>query len=200
MNEISLFTGAGGGILGSILLGHKIIGAVEIDEYCQKVISQKQKDGILNQFPIFTDIKLFISSGCAELYQGVTDIISAGFPCQPFSVAGKQSGADDERNMWPATLECIQIIQPPMAFLENVPGLLGSTTGDSPEQYLDEEPTGNVRYLGTILRDLSEAGYNARWGVLGADDVGAPHRRKRIWILAYTNGNNESTLPINDKR
>jgi site-specific DNA-cytosine methylase len=87
-----------------------------------------------------------------------------------------------------------------MAFLENVPGLLGSTTGDSPEQYLDEEPTGNVRYLGTILRDLSEAGYNARWGVLGADDVGAPHRRKRIWILAYTNGNNESTLPINDKR
>lgn len=121
MNELSLFTGAGGGILGTTLLGFKVIGAVEIDEYCQKVIVQRQRDGILERFPVFTDIRLFISSGCAELYRGVTDVITAGFPCQPFSVAGKQRGERDERNMWPATRDVISIVEPRFVLLENVP-------------------------------------------------------------------------------
>ena len=100
MRELSLFTGAGGGVLGSLLLGHQIIGAVEIDEYCQRVLAQRQRDGILDKFPIFTDIRLFISSGCAKLYRGVTDIVTAGFPCQPWSLAGKREGESDNRNLF----------------------------------------------------------------------------------------------------
>jgi len=87
MNELSLFTGAGGGLLGTKLLGWNPIGYVEWDDYCQRVIAQRIKDGFLPDAPIFGDIKTFIDSGCAELYRGVTDVISAGFPCQPFSVA-----------------------------------------------------------------------------------------------------------------
>ena len=151
------------------LLGWKTIGYVEIDDYCQKLIAQRIKDGYLDNAPIFTDIRAFIGSGCCELYKGVTDVITAGFPCQPFSVAGKQKGETDERNMWPATIKCIRTIRPQYIFLENVPGLLDSG------------------YMPQIFSDLVETGYNARWCVLGASDCGAPHIRKRIWILAYTN-------------
>jgi len=168
MNELSLFSGAGGGCLGSLLLGHKIIGYVEINEYCQKIIAQRIRDRILSDAPIFGDIQAFIDSGSAKLYRGATDIISAGFPCQPFSLAGSRQGAGDPRNLWPATLQVVQIIRPRYAFLENVPGLLVSG------------------YFGRILSDLAESGYDARWCVLGASDCGAPHIRKRLWILADT--------------
>lgn len=172
MNELSLFSGAGGGLLATKhLLGWNTIGYVEIDDYCQKVLIQRIKDGYLDPAPIFGDIKQFISEGYAEGYRGVVDVITAGFPCQPFSVAGKQAGADDPRNMWPATIEAIRIVRPRYCFLENVPGLLAASHG----------------YFGTILQGLAEAGYHARWTVLGADDVGAPHRRKRLWVLAYAN-------------
>lgn len=165
MNELSLFSGAGGGLLGTKLLGWNPIGYVEWDDYCQRVIAQRIKDGFLPDAPIFGDIRAFASSGCAELYRGVTDVISAGFPCQPFSVAGKQKGADDERNMWPATAEVIGIVRPRFILLENVPGIRG--------------------YLPVVVRDLRRLGYEvSRPLILGADDVGAPHRRKRIWIVA----------------
>jgi len=166
MNELSLFTGAGGGLLGSILLGWHPIGYVEWDDYCQRVIAARIKDGILPDAPIFGNIKKFISDWYAASYQGLVDIITAGFPCQPFSVAGKQKGADDERNMWPATAECIGIVRPRFVLLENVPGIR--------------------TYLPVVVRDLRRLGYEvSRPLILGADDVGAPHRRKRVWILAY---------------
>lgn len=170
MNELSLFTGAGGGLLGTKLLGWNPIGYVEWDDYCQRVIAARIKDGFLPNAPIFGDIRAFASSGCAELYRGVTDVISAGFPCQPFSVAGKQKGADDERNMWPATAEVIGIVRPRFILLENVPGIRG--------------------YLPVVVRDLRRLGYEvSRPLILGADDCGAPHRRKRIWIIANTESN-----------
>ena len=103
MNELSLFTGAGGGLLGTKLLGFRHIGYVEWDNYCQRIIAQRIIDGLLDNAPIFGDIRAFIGDGYAEAYQGMVDIITAGFPCQPFSVAGKRKGADDNRNMWPAT-------------------------------------------------------------------------------------------------
>src|SRR3990167_5510556 len=106
MNELSLFTGAGGGVLGSKLLGHRLVGYVEYEPYCQEILKQRIADGILDAAPIFGDIRKFISEGYAESYQGV-DLVSAGFPCQPFSVAGKGLGEKDPRNMWPATLRCI---------------------------------------------------------------------------------------------
>ena len=170
MRELSLFTGAGGGLLGTMLLGWEHIGYVEYDHYCQKIIKQRIEDGILDAAPIYGDIRKFISEGYAEAYQGMADVITAGFPCQPFSVAGKRAGEDDERNMWPATIGCIRIIRPEYALLENVPGLLSSG------------------YFQRILGDLAEAGYDAEWCVLGASDIGANHHRKRLWVLAYTNG------------
>ena len=162
MRELSLFTGAGGGVYASLLLGHQLVGYVEHNEYCQKVIRQRITDGIFHDAPIFGDIREFDGSS----YRGSVDIISGGFPCQPFSIAGRKKGVDDSRNMWPETIRVIKQIQPKEAFLENVPGLLHSG------------------YFGTILNDLSEAGYDAKWITLSAGQCGAPHKRERLWILA----------------
>ena len=165
LNELSLFTGAGGGLLGTKLLGWKAIGYVEKEPYCQKVIRQRIADGILDAAPIFGDIRKFISEGYAASYTGMVDVITAGFPCQPFSVAGKRKQADDERNMWPATADVIGIVKPRFVLLENVPGVR--------------------EYLPVVVRDLRRCGYEVSHPLqLGADDVGAPHRRKRVWIVA----------------
>ena len=173
MNYLSLFSGACGGDLAfqHLLTGFKCVGYVENEEYCQKVIKQRIKDSLLDAAPIYGSIQNFHSYGYAELYKGVVELITAGFPCQPFSVAGKQKGAQDKRNMWPWTIATIRLVRPRYAFLENVPGLLASG------------------YMPRIFADLAEAGYDARWTVLGADDVGARHRRKRLWILAHSINN-----------
>lgn len=176
MRELSLFSGAGGGIYGSKLLDWETVGYVEWEKYPQQVIAQRIKDEIFDEAPIFGDIRTFVSEGYARRYRGMVDIVTGGFPCQPFSVAGKREASNDDRDMWPATLDVIKSVKPPVVFLENVPGLLSAT--------VDNESDGHVHYFGTILRDLSESGYDVKWCVLGADDVGGLHRRKRLWILA----------------
>ena len=176
MNYLSLFSGACGGDLAmQHLLGFKCGGYVEYEEYCQKVIRQRIKDGLLDEAPIFGDIRAFISDGYADAYKGMVDVITGGFPCQEFSVAGKRAGNQGSRNLWPEMFDTIRIIKPRYVFAENVPGLLSSR--------MDSDPSKPV-YFGAVLRDLAEIGYDARWTVLGADDVGAPHRRKRLWIVA----------------
>lgn len=178
MRELSLFTGAGGGLLGTKLLGFTHIGYVEINEYCQRVIRQRIDDGILDEAPIFGDIRAFINSGCADLYRGVTDVITAGFPCQPFSVAGKGEGENDLRNMWPETIECIRRIRPKYALLENVPGLL------------------DHKYIQRIFGDLAKNGFNAKWTVFGAHQLGGPCKSKRLWIMASTDGKSFKGLNV----
>ena len=168
MRELSLFTGAGGGLLGTKLLGWEHIGYVEWNSYCQQVIAARIRDGYLPAAPIFTDVREFVQSGAAEQYRGFADVVTAGFPCQPFSVAGKQAGADDERNMWPATADVIRIVQPQSVLLENVPGLVSSG------------------YFGRIIGDLADMGYVGRWGVISAADCGAPHKRSRVWIVGHS--------------
>ena len=166
MNHLSLFSGVGGGDLAhQHMLGWRTVGYVEWDAYCQRVLAQRMKDEVLQTAPIFGDVDGFIESGCAKKYKGFVDVLTAGFPCQPFSVAGKRR-LDDPRNKWPQTIQCIRDVRPRYALLENVPGLL------------------NSGYFPEILGSLAEAGFDARWVVLGADDVGAPHRRKRLWVLA----------------
>ena len=167
MNELSLFSGAGGGLLTTKhLLGWKTIGYVEIDQYCQAVLAQRIEDEYLDPAPIFGDIRKFISEGYAEAYKGMVDVITAGFPCQPFSVAGKQKGEQDERNLWPATAETISIIKPQFVLLENVQGIR--------------------RYLPVVYRDLRRIGYEVQQPLLlGADDIGAMDARKRVWIMAH---------------
>jgi len=170
LKHLSLFSGGGGGDLANKhLLNFITIGYVEFENYAQKILSQRIKDGFLDEAPIFGDINDFIQSGASRKYAGFVDVVTAGFPCQPFSLAGKKKGKDDSRNMWPQTIQTIRDVQPRFALLENVPGLL------------------NSGYFHEVLGSLAEAGYDAKWIVLGADDVRppAPHRRKRLWILAH---------------
>lgn len=109
-------------------------------------------------------------------WAGITDqfrILTAGWPCQPHSVAGKQRGAADERELWPEILRVIRGYRPRWFLGENVRNILSTDHG---------------RYFGTILRQLAEVGYDAEWQVISASAVGAPHIRERIWIVAYPTG------------
>lgn len=169
MNELHLFAGAGGGVLGGMLLGHTTVCAVEIEPYCRKVLLQRQRDGILPKFPIWDDVKTFDG----RPWRGKVDVVCGGFPCQDISSAGKGAGITGERSgMWKEFARIILEVGPQFVFVENSPVL----------------PS---RGLGTVLGDLAEMGYDARWGVLGASDVGLEHHRKRIWILAYTQRNKQ---------
>lgn len=165
MNELCLFAGIGGGLLGTKLLGFRTVCYVENGRYCIDVLKARIADGFLDDAPIWDDVKTF--NGYP--WSGLVDILTAGFPCQPFSVAGKQAAGEDDRNLWPDTIRVIREVRPRFCLLENVPGLLAGSHG----------------YFGRILGELSESGYNARWRVVSAADVGAPHLRKRVWILAY---------------
>ena len=179
MNELHLFAGTGGGILGGMLLGHTCVCAVEIEPYCRKVLLQRQRDGMLPKFPIWDDVRTFDG----KPWRGKVDIICGGFPCQDISCAGKGAGIEGERSgLWSEFARIIGEVRPRYAFVENSPMLA-------------------VRGLGRVLGDLSEIGYDARWCVMGADDVGAPHVRKRMWILAYARyGCGERNLRIKGER
>jgi len=166
MRELSLFTGAGGGLLGTKLMGWTHVGYVEINEYCQRVIAQRIEDGILDRAPIFTDVREFLQSGAAEQYRGIADVVTGGFPCQDISTGNaKGKGIAGERSgLWSVMAEIIRVVRPQYVLVENSPAL-------------------TIRGLGVVLRDLAGMGFDARWGVLGADDTGAPHKRKRIWVV-----------------
>jgi len=162
MNELALFAGAGGGILGGKLLGWTTVCAVEIDEFARRVLLHRQQLGHLPRFPIWDDICTFDG----KPWRGLVDVVSGGFPCQDISAAGKGAGLAGARSgLWREMHRIICEVRPRFAFVENSPMLIS-------------------RGLSTVLGDLAAAGYDAAWIVLGADDVGAPHVRKRIWILA----------------
>ena len=166
LSELALFAGAGGGILGGKLLGWRTVCAVERDQYAASVLAQRQNDGLLEAFPIWDDVQTFDG----RPWRGVVDVISGGFPCQDISVAGKGAGIDGERSgMWKHMARIIGEVRPRYVFVENSPMLVH-------------------RGLARVLGDLAALGYDARWGIIGADDVGAPHRRKRIWIVAHSYG------------
>jgi len=169
MKGLSLFSGSGIGELAfkHIIPNYRTIGYVEIDKYCRSIIRARIRDGVLDDAPIFDDIRTF-NERYARRYIGKVDLISGGFPCQPFSVAGKQKGEHDERNLWPDTLRSISIIRPKFALLENVPNIL------------------THKYVMRIFGDLVEIGYDCEWDVVSAAFCGAPHLRKRVWILAHT--------------
>jgi DNA (cytosine-5)-methyltransferase 1 len=162
MNELALFAGAGGGILGGHLLGWRTICAVEWEAYPASVLVARQNDKILPPFPIWDDVQTFDG----KPWRGIVDVVSGGFPCQDISAAGGGAGIDGERSgMWREMARIIGEVRPKYAFVENSPML-------------------TTRGLGTVLRDLAKLGYDAEWGVLGAADVGANHQRDRIWIVA----------------
>ena len=162
MNELALFAGAGGGILGGHLLGWRTVCAVEWEPYPASVLVARQNEKVLPPFPIWDDVQTFDG----KPWRGIAQVVSGGFPCQDISAAGKGDGLDGERSgMWREMARIIGEVQPQYAFVENSPMLTS-------------------RGLGTVLGDLAEMGFDAKWCVLGAESVGAPHKRDRIWILA----------------
>ena len=169
-NVLSLFTGYEGFGLGLRLAGLDIkhVGYVEIDPYCQEVIQQRVEDEQLDWAPIITDIKTTDFRPMA----GLVDIITAGFPCQPHSTAGKRLGSADSRDLWPDTLATISTVAPSYVLLENVPGLLFGNG--------EREP-----YGGKVVGQLSDIGYDAQWQLIPAAAAGAPHLRWRWWCLAH---------------
>jgi DNA (cytosine-5)-methyltransferase 1 len=179
LNELALFAGAGGGILGGKLLGWRTVCAVERDAYAAAVLAQRQNDGLLKPFPIWSDVTTF--DGLP--WRGRIDVVSGGFPCQDISSQGCGDGLDGERSgLWTEMGRIIRQVRPYIVFVENSPMLTS-------------------RGLGTVLGDLAEMGFNAEWGVLGAHHVGGPHERLRIWIVAHSDGNRlEGGNRINTER
>ncbi|ARP89793.1 DNA cytosine methyltransferase [Bordetella genomosp. 9] len=162
MNELALFAGAGGGILGGHLLGWRTVCAVERDAYAAQVLAQRQNDGILPPFPIWSDVCSFDG----RPWRGVVDVVSGGFPCQDISAAGAGAGIDGARSgLWAQMARIVREVQPGYVFVENSAMLTS-------------------RGLGRVLGDLAALGFDAEWGVVSAADTGAPHLRERIWILA----------------
>jgi DNA (cytosine-5)-methyltransferase 1 len=178
LTHISLCTGYGGIDLG---LSRALSGAfrtvcyVEIEAFAVSNLVAQVENGHLDTAPIFTDLKQFPWSNFA----GRVDILSGGFPCQPFSAAGRRAGDEDPRHLFPYIVRGIRELErPPIVFLENVEGIISSKLkGD---QWSDPEGTPVLLH---VLRELERLGYDATAGVFSAREIGAPHQRKRVFIM-----------------
>ena len=172
MYELELFAGAGGGLLAQRLLGHHPVGAIEINPYCRAVLLQRQRDLCLPVFPVWDDVTTFRKDNpqCADYIGWLRTIagelcISGGFPCQDISSGGKGRGITGPKSgLWFEMARIIDEIRPRFTFLENSPMLA-------------------TRGFEMVLASLAGMGYDARWCVLGAGDLGYPIIRKRLWIL-----------------
>jgi DNA (cytosine-5)-methyltransferase 1 len=166
MRVLDLFSGIGGFSLGLEAAGMKTVAFCEIDKYCRRVL-EKRFPGV----PIFEDIRQLTKQSLQEA--GVMsdaepiDLICGGFPCQPFSVAGKQRGKDDDRYLWPEMLRVISEVRPNWVIGENVPGIIKLA-------------------LDNVLSDLEGIGYTCQPFTIPACAVNAPHKRDRVWIVAYS--------------
>ena len=140
----------------------RTIAYCELEGFAQANLISKMEKGLLDAAPIWSDLKTFPY----ESFHGLVDILIAGYPCQPFSAAGKRAGKEDPRHLWPWIADGIRLLQPRMCFFENVEGHISLG-------------------LSTVISDLEELGYAVSWGIFSASEVGAPHQRKRVFILAY---------------
>jgi DNA (cytosine-5)-methyltransferase 1 len=158
----SLFSGIGGIELGLERAGFETAWFVEWEPYAQAVLKKHWPN-----IPIYGD-------SCSVDWSTVEpiDVLTGGFPCQPHSTAGKRKASEDERDLWKEYLKAIWYLKPRWIVAENVRGLLSSENG---------------RFFARILSDLAEAGYDAEWKVISAQELGAKHRRERIIIVAYAN-------------
>ena len=147
--------------------GLRTIAHVEIETYAIANLISKMEAGLLDACPVFTDLKQFPYE---QLRDRVT-ILSAGFPCQPFSSAGKRRATEDERHLYPYIADGITAMRPRYVLLENVEGIISAKTADGES------------VLKYVLGDLEERGYRCTWGVFSASETGAPHQRKRVFIL-----------------
>jgi DNA (cytosine-5)-methyltransferase 1 len=156
----SLFSGIGGLDLGVERAGFECRWQVEWDPWCRARLAQRWPD-----IPQYGDIAAIDPADLEPV-----DLIVGGFPCQPVSVAGRQLAQSDDRWLWPEFLRVVRGIRPRYVIVENVRNLVVVNAGSA---------------FGEVLGGLADAGYDAEWDVLGARDVGAPHRRERIFIRAW---------------
>ena len=168
MTHLSLCSGIGGLDLAAEWAGFETVAQCEIDAYASKVLA-KNFPGV----PNLHDIRTVTNERLAELGIRTPTVISAGFPCQPYSLAGKGLGDRDDRDLWGEVARVVGEIHPLWFVGENTPGLFARS---------------NQRYFRRVLDDLVALGYTVGWGIWGACDVGAPHKRDRVFILAYANG------------
>ena len=171
----SLFSGIGGLDLGLERAGMQCAWQVEIDDYGIQVLIKQWPN-----IPKHRDVRSIgrHRGDIHTCYIPVTDVdaLVGGFPCQPQSLAGKRKASKDARNLWPEFYRLICELEPRWIVAENVLGLLSSEDG---------------AFFGGVLRNLAEAGYDARWQVLSAAQFGAPHRRERVFLVAYSNRNRQ---------
>lgn len=157
---LDLFSGIGGFSLGLESTGYfETIGFVEKDEFCQKVLKKN-----FNNIPIESEVR----NVKGDRYKA--DIITGGFPCQPFSVAGKRRGTEDDRYLWDETIRVIRECKPRWFIGENVEGIINISEG---------------KVLQQIQKDLEAEGFEVQCVVIPASGIGAWHQRKRVWIIGY---------------
>lgn len=168
MNELALFAGAGGGILGGKLLGWRTVCAVELDHYCRDVLMARQNDGSLDPFPIWDDVRTFDG----REWRGIVDVVSGGFPCQGYSGAARgRTVADD---LWPEMRRVVADVAPAYVFAENVVR----------------------RAINRAADDLEAMGYTVRCLALSAADLGADHVRRRYWLAAHSHRDRKLLVPF----
>ena len=160
MNILSLFSGIGGLELGLERAGMTVVGQVEIDPFCQRVLAKHWPE-----VPRHDDVRTAVEWWRGEPGRPRVDLVCGGFPCQPVSVAGRRQAQEDPRWLWPAFAAVVRDLRPRCVLVENVPGLLAHGMGD-------------------VLGDLAGLGYDAEWDRVPAAFVGAPHLRGRIFVVA----------------
>ena len=158
----SLFSGIGGFDLAAEWMGWENVFHCEINEFCKKVLKYYWPDSIS-----YDDIK----TADFSIHRGQIDILTGGFPCQPYSAAGKRLGKADDRHLWPYMLGAIRQIQPKWIVGENVLGIVSWNDG----MVFDE-----------VQADLEAEGYEVQPYVLPAASINAPHKRDRVWFVAYS--------------
>ena len=172
MNHLDLFSGIGGFSIGLEKAGFTTKAFCETDPFCKLVLKTHWKD-----VKIYDNIKE-LTGEQIEKEIGPIDIITGGFPCQPFSVAGQKRGTDDDRYLWPEMFRVIREVKPQFVIGENVKGLINLQDG---------------MVFETVCTDLESEGYEVRAFNIPAAGVGAPHRRERLWIVAYSNSDDGRT-------
>jgi len=171
MRVLDLFSGIGGFSLGLERAGMETVAFCEVDAFCRQVLAKHWPN-----VRIHDDVRTLDGNQ----YRGTVDVVCGGFPCQPFSVAGKRAGKDDDRHLWPEMLRIIREVQPRYVIGENVAGFVNME-------------------LDNCLSDLEAIGYACGAFVIPACAVDAQHRRDRVWILANSNSNSEPSLSVNDE-
>lgn len=171
MNELALFPGYGGGLLGSRLLGWRTCAAVEINAAARACLFARQDDGALEPFPVWDDVRTFNGHPWA----GVVDLVSGGFPCQAFSTAAR--GRNNAPDLWPEMLRVVREVRPRYVLAENV----------------------LRRPIAKARDDLRAEGYATRIAAIDAAELGAPHRRVRWWVVADAHGQSEPRRPEHEE-